>query len=375
MKTLFRALNRLLSRLFGIRMLRVNSLEELRARLAHAELPLEDTLNASTTIMTANAGGSDGTLVDDALLDRLLLRLKKTGKIEYTGEYGVEITTFIPLVHWLKQEGLLFDRKVLTYRGMRPYYFFLDDDEFGAKDDSRAYVPAHARDWPTNSTYTATRKAWHRPPDYRAFYITRARTFSRPTLFIQNKFTVEWGYGPINYLPLTHLNRLLSLTARKFQIVFSRPSVRNSGSGYSADGDLYSDYPDFDVVRQFQDVLVLEEIAARENRPYNEVKLEVLAGTHLFFAVQGGSADILAAFGNSLLAILHRRGDELPHAYQRGPYKYLSNDPPKLLIARNDAELDSAISVFASANVVDDKVVCDPGEFPKPIVRCGCGSE
>lgn len=308
---------------------------------------------------TAKAGDPDRALADEALLDRLLLRLNETGKIEFTGEYGDEIATFIPLVHWLKQEGLLRDRKVLTYRGMRPYYFFLNDDEFDAKDHSRHGVPEHARDWPANSVSTATRKAWHRPPDYRAFYITRARQFSRPTLFIQNKFTVEWKLGPINYLPLFHLKYLLTQTAGKFQIVYSRPSARKCGSGYSADHNIFCDYPDLDVVRQFEDALVLEEIAAREDRSYNEVKLEVLAGARLFFAVQGGSAHILAAFGNSLLAILHRRGREFPHAYQRGLYKYLSDDPPELLIARNNAELRSAIKVFASANVVNDKAVFD----------------
>ena len=98
-----------------------------------------------------------------------------------------------------------------------------------------------------------------------------------------------------------------------------------------------------------------------------------MAGAHLFFAAQGGSAHILVAF--RMLAILHRHGAEFPHADRLGPCKYLSNDPPQLLIARNDAELDNAIKVFASANVVDDKVVFDDSEFPNSIVGCGCGSE
>jgi hypothetical protein len=230
-------------------------------------------------------------------------------------------------------------------------------------------VPEPDRDWPTNSTHTATRKPWHRPPDYRAFYKTRARRFSRPTLFIQNKFTAEWGYGPINYLPLTYLNDLLSLTAAKFQIVFSRPGARQFGAGYSVDHNPFCDYPDLDVVRKFQDAIVLEEFAGRERRSYNEVKLEILAGAHLFLAVQGGSAHILAAFGNSLLAILHRRGEEFPHAYQHGPYKYLSNDPPEVLIARNDVELECAIKVLASATVVNDRAVFDVSEFPSSIVE------
>jgi hypothetical protein len=41
-------------------------------------------------------------------------------------------------------------------------------------------------------------------------------------------------------------------------------------------------------------VLVLESMAEEEGRPYNEVKLEVLAGAHLFCAVQGGGAHVLA---------------------------------------------------------------------------------
>ncbi len=98
-----------------------------------------------------------------------------------------------------------------------------------------------------------------------------------------------------------------------------------------------------------------------------------MTGTHLFFAVQGGSTHILVAF--RMLAILHPHGAEFPHADWLRPYKYLSNNPPELLIARNDAELDNAIRMFASANVVDDKFVIDTSEFANSIVGFGYGSE
>jgi hypothetical protein len=72
----------------------------------------------------------------------------------------------------------------------------------------------------------------------------------------------------------SHLNDLLTLTASKLQIVFSRPGALKYGSVYSADSNIFCDYPDLHVVRQFDDALDLEEIAAREDRIFNEVKLE-----------------------------------------------------------------------------------------------------
>jgi hypothetical protein len=292
---------------------------------------------------------------DEILLSRMLESLKATGRLEYTGEYGPEITTFIPLVHWLKRQGLLVDRRVVTYRGMEPYYFFLDGGEFLAKDERRLKLAPRERSWPTNNTHTATRKPWHDPPDYRSFYAKRARSFEKPTLFIQNKFAVEWGIGPINFLPIRSLQGLLMLAVDKFQIVFSRPVVQRS-AGYSNDHSEYCDYPDLDLVRHTNGVLILEDVARAEERPYNEVKLEFLAGAHLFVAVQGGSAHILAAFGNSLLAILHRYGKELPHAYSHGPYKYLSHTPPELYVARSDPEFRRAIEVILSAQFIDGRI-------------------
>lgn len=289
---------------------------------------------------------------DEMLLDGLLKRLKATGQIEYRGEYGPEITTFIPLVSWLKEEGHLAGRRVVSYAGMAPYYFFLEPDEFVEKNEARHWVREEDRDWPTNSTYTATLKPWHRPPDFRRHYAPAARRFSRPTLFIQNKFTVEWFKGPINYLPLNALEQVLTIAADRFQVVYSRPGAVADYAGYSADQNAYCQYPDLEMVRRFPGALVLEEMVASEGRPYNELKLEILAGAHLFLATQGGSAHILAAFGNSLLVLLHRTGPEYPHAYQHGPYQYLSPQHLTMILAYDDEQLADGIAMFENVEVL-----------------------
>src|ERR1044072_1308639 len=107
---------------------------------------------------------------DEQLFEQAVQALKASGKIEYTGEFGAEVATFIPFVAWLKAEGLLSGRRVLTYPGMRPYYFFLEDREYSEKPGPRNWHKVEYRDWPSNCTYTATRQRWHLPPEHGARY-------------------------------------------------------------------------------------------------------------------------------------------------------------------------------------------------------------
>lgn len=294
---------------------------------------------------------------DERLLESALARLRATGRIEFRGEFGNEIATFIPFIAWLHAEGQLEGRQVVSYRAMRPFYFFLDEGQLVEKDEVRMWEAISQRDWPSNSTYTATRAPWHRPPDYRAHYLPRARRFALPTLFIQNKFSVEWDIGPVNYVPIASLETLLKLSQGRFQVVYSRPGAMPPGADYSLDGNTFCQYPDLEVLRRYPEALILEDMAKAEGRAYNELKLEVLAGTHLFFAVQGGSAHILAAFGNSVLAVIHRDGPEFPHAYQYGPYTYLATPRPRLIVMRTTKEIEEAVALFSTIDVREGRIV------------------
>jgi hypothetical protein len=295
---------------------------------------------------------------DADLLAASIAGLARDSKLEYRGEFGNEIATFIPFVAWLKREGYLSGRRIVTYAGMRPYYFFLDESEIEEKSEPRIWFPPPQRYWPSNSTYTAVASPWHVYPDYRAHFQQSARRFARPVLFIQNKFTVEWGEGPINYLPLNSLRRLLDLTAGKFDVVYSRP--HEVGKGFSYDNQALCEYPDQSVIRTYPHVVDLEAQCRASGENYNQVKLETLAQSHLFVAAQGGGAHLLACFGDSLLLLLHNAGEEYPHTYQHGPYKYLSATPVWLLVAQNTEELKGGIEIVGNAVFRDGKLLLPP---------------
>lgn len=290
------------------------------------------------------------------LLDQSLQQLRNTGQIEYTGEFGAEITTFIPFVFWLKQQSLLAGRRVITYRGMRPYYYFLDDSEFVEKAGNRHWLPPPERDWPSNSSYTAVREPWHRMPDYRGQYRDQGRTFQRPVLFIQNKFTVEFDQGPINFLPLDVLDRLFKSSVGRFDVVYSRPRALRDEAGYTLDENSDCTYPDLNLARRYPEVLVLEDWCEKQSLPYNLTKLQMLAKSRLFVTVQGGGAHLLACFGDSLLLLLHKEGFEFPHAYSNGPYKYLADPPPLLLLAQNHEQLHQGVRLIEAVWIENDQI-------------------
>jgi hypothetical protein len=301
---------------------------------------------------------------DAALLAQAVERLKATGEIEYVGEFGAELTTFLPFVFWLQREGLMEGRRLVTYAGMRPYYYVLAEEQVREKRETRIATHIKDRDWPSNSTYHATRKPWHVLPDYRARYGGQGRRFQRPVLFIQNKLTVEYGWGPLNYVPISSLERLLEVTQPHFDVVYSRPGARPMGNGYTADLNDFCQYPDLAVVRRFDHVLELEAHCAETGADYNLTKLEMMAKSRLFVAVQGGGAHLAAFFGGSLLVLLHRFGLEYPHAYARGPYKFLASTPPLLLLARRQRHFDQAVELIGKIRPEGDELWIDRGALP-----------
>lgn len=297
---------------------------------------------------------------DDAvLLDQAITNLKTTGVIEYSGEYGAELTTFLPFVFWLKTQGLLDQRRVITYPGMRPYYYFLEDGEYAERPGPRGVTHIKDRVWPTNSTWHATRKTWHVMPDYRQRYASQGLTFRRPVVFIQNKLTVEFSRGPINYIPISCLERLLTLTAPNFDVVYSRPGAAPIAEGYTVDLNEFCDYPDLSAIRRFDHVLELEDYCAKTGADYNLTKLEMMAKSRVFVAVQGGGTHLMAYFGNSLLLLLHYFGFEYPHAYAFGPYKFLAEPSPLLLLARRHKHFERAIELIGSIRPDGDELWVD----------------
>ncbi len=100
----------------------------------------------------------------------LPLELPRT--LEFTGEFGAEVNSFLPFVHWLHLAGRMQGRHILTYAGMAPFYFFLDPDQVEEKSEPRRFVwPANRPAWlPTRDDHGHRSRAFESFPDYRRHY-------------------------------------------------------------------------------------------------------------------------------------------------------------------------------------------------------------
>ena len=54
------------------------------------------------------------------------MRLCNKKQLEIINEFGNETILYLPYYYYLYKNNLLFDNKIITYKGMKPFYYFLD---------------------------------------------------------------------------------------------------------------------------------------------------------------------------------------------------------------------------------------------------------
>jgi hypothetical protein len=287
-------------------------------------------------------------------------------RLDFAGEFGAEINSFIPFVHWLHRAGLMQHRRISTYRGMRPFYFFLSPDQIEERGEARRFVfPQDRPFWlPNRNDHAARRSPFEMFPDYRSHFDHGMFNVSRPLLVIHNKVTPEWGGPPINVLPIALLDQLFGELIADFQVIYLRPGVLSLPADYSADQhqpDLA--FEDLALLRNHPQVVIFDELAASlaPAMPANEVKLRLYAQTYHHITVQGGNAHLLSMFSGGVAAILHRAGREIHHSYADGHFTYASTPPPRWLICRTGADVQGCIPILRSAVMVDGQMLLPPG--------------
>ena len=305
-----------------------------------------------------------------------LARLPET--LEYTGEFGAELVLFLPFCNWLSKAGLLHERRIKTYAGMRCFYDGLDCAEILEKTDSRGGVaPAMRMDWlPVRNEHSFDRlgrSPFHFYPDLRGKFrllplpaaVERA---SKPLLIVHNKFTREWRSQPVNFLSLELLEGLFSSLKGTCTIVYIRHGMAGQHlPGFTGDHQPSLAFADRDLLARHPEILCFDDLfaacaSAGFGYDVNTFKNALYSRCYRFISSQGGGAHHIAMFSGSLLAILHRKGRDIRLAYNDGYYSFMSNPAPIRLVAENDDELLRSVPVFASAREAAGRTIPDPAQ-------------
>jgi hypothetical protein len=170
------------------------------------------------------------------------------------------------------------------------------------------------------------------PPPLKEHYKAEKITFQKETIVIFNRYNLEWGDSPINYLSLDVLRKLFRLIQDEYQIVYIN---------FSQVDERYYDTAkpiplnDFDMIKkQFPKVVTIQELQKQYNISLNLLQCRLFAGCTKYISTNGGSLILSAYFGGENI-IYSRQCKELHpevnsfhrwyHKFGGGQFKQVDN--------------------------------------------------
>tara|TARA_R110000751_G_scaffold22719_1_gene63755 strand:+ start:13187 stop:14212 length:1026 start_codon:yes stop_codon:yes gene_type:complete len=254
--------------------------------------------------------------------------LKKFNMIIDTNpEFGIELTLVVPYAYWLHTKGKL--KKVITSKGMAPFYYFCDNveekyesrtvDNTAANMDSipnnwiyglKEYAELYKDDWPDWEEFANVERGcgilkydqWSMP-DYNNQFKDDNFRLDKPTIMVCNRYNWEHGQPPSGYFDIQCLYNIFNyLTSKGYDIVYKRPKntefpldqnevhtvQRQEMLTANVEGIGHID--DFKLTEYYDNVTLLDDIVKNNlDLTYNQVQLKLFTSVKGFITMGGGS--------------------------------------------------------------------------------------
>lgn len=252
--------------------------------------------------------------------------------LDINPEFGIELTLAVPYAYWLHLHGRL--EKVITSKGMKPFYYFCDNVEerydfrtidneaaglnqlpnnwiYGFKQNAELYK----NEWPNWFRFADVERGcgildyreWVMP-DYKTFYKGDSRfLLDKPFIVICNRYNFEHGHPPLGYFDIECLYNIFEyLTSIGYAVIYKRPdnkegfpldqneittvmnqcilSANVEGIGVITDYDLTTYFNGVHLINDFKDEY--------PDLTYNEIQLKLFANASGFITIAGGGSTL-----------------------------------------------------------------------------------
>ena len=267
--------------------------------------------------------------------------------VDCNPEFGIEMALALPYAYWLHEQGEL--EKVITSKGMKPFYYFCDDVEekydFRTIDNNVAKVSSLPNSWIYGSHKNAElyKDEWEhwksfrdvkvgcgildyekwKMPDYKNHYKNDELKFDKPFIVVANRYNWEHGNPPIGYFNIPCLQKIFNyLTSIGYIVVYKRPNntefvidqnemtTRASQIQLTADIQGGGTISDYELTKYYDDVILFDDIVEQnKDLTYNEIQLQLFANVDKFIAMSGGSTLLLNLFQKPTITYLYNTSD------------------------------------------------------------------
>lgn len=267
--------------------------------------------------------------------------------VDVNPEFGIELALALPYAYWLHENNQL--EKVVTSKGMKPFYYFCDDVEekydHRTIDNNAANMQSLPNPWIYGTQLDAElyKNEWEhwesfynapngvgilnytewKLPNYTEQYKNDRFVFDKPFIVVANRYNWEHGREPVGYFSMTCLQEMFNyLVSKGYKVIYKRP--RNTEfpldqnemntvyrqenlTATTEGGDVISDY---DLTTYYDDVILFDDIVlANRDLTYNEVQLNLFVNAEKFIGMSGGSTLILNLFQKPTITYLYNRSD------------------------------------------------------------------
>jgi hypothetical protein len=276
--------------------------------------------------------------------------------IETCPEFGIELALVLPYAYHLHTKGEL-DR-VITSKGMRPYYYFCDDvhEQFTSRTiDNEVALRGIPNQWIHHNALAITGKdysqlsveeqsnvngvldyrEWICPP-YKEVYKNAEFEIGKPTVFIMNKYNVEHGEKPLGYFDIKCLYDMFNYFRSKgYSVIYKRATNKESeftldqnemsslDQGYDtirAEVDGIGEIDDFQLAGFYDNVHLIDDLVKDSEYGYNETQLKLMANCENFISVCGGNSVLSSMFGGTVISYVHKGKELRPNYFSENSY-------------------------------------------------------
>ena len=245
--------------------------------------------------------------------------------IDTNPEFGIELTLVTPYAYWLHKQGKL--EKVITSKGMKPFYYFCDDVEekynYRTVNNQAAGLSNIPNDWiyGTRNNALLYKDEWEdwngftdgvggcgildyrkwQLPDYNKHYKNDEYKLDKPFIVVCNRYNWEHGKPPTGYFDIECLYNIFTyLTSKGYAVVYKRPTNtefpldQNEMNTLANKEYLLANIEGVGVISDHQLALGLEDVYLLEqlntnNLSYNELQINYFTNAKGFITMGGGS--------------------------------------------------------------------------------------
>jgi hypothetical protein len=273
--------------------------------------------------------------------------------IDIFPEFGYDMACAMPYAYWLHKHGKL--EKVVTCKGMKPFYFFCDNVEerhtARSVNNNTNGVQNLPNTWIHHNAIAAMGKEygeltteeriqangvldysqWISPP-LKEFYKDSKYKLDKETIVISNKITMDHGVLPHGYFDIATLYEMFNyLTEKGYAIIYKRPKMTefpndenevltmSNRHTISANVEGIGQIDDYELTKYYDDVYLIDDLI-KEHESYNIGQLKLFANVDKFITIAGGNSIFCSYFGGQQITYVTTSKELRPGYYDGESY-------------------------------------------------------